>query len=94
MRTNSFITYIGKELKSHGFQYLFLATIGVFFLLLLNLARFSQYKQFMVLMLFVFFYMFWGVVHHITEKTFRFKIMLEYVLIGALVLILLQLIVR
>lgn len=92
MKNQSLLVHISNEIRNNLFQYLFLTTIGVFFLTLLNLARGSHRQQFAVLLLFVCFYVFWGVIHHITEKSFRLKIVLEYVLIGAIALFLLELI--
>lgn len=90
MKNSSQFDHIFHDLKTHLFHYLFLATSGIFFLILVTLARGSHHQQFLVLLLFVSFYIFWGVIHHITEKTFRLKIMLEYILIGAIALFLLE----
>ncbi len=91
MKKQSLLIHLVDEIRKDLFQYLFLITIGIFFLTLLTLARNSHRQQFAVLLLFVCFYVFWGTIHHITEKSFRLKIVLEYVLIGAIALFLLEL---
>lgn len=91
MKKQSIFGYITHEIKTNLFQYLFLSTISIFFLTLLTMARGSRQQQFLVLLLFISFYIFWGIIHHITEKTIRLKIVLEYVLIGAIALFLIEL---
>lgn len=79
-----------KKLSLHYLQYLVFATAGVFVLVLLNIMRGNRLEQFLIIMLFTVFYVFWGIAHHITDKTLRPKIVLEYILIGAIVLFMLQ----
>ncbi len=90
MIPDSFVKHLKKELKKHLFEYLLLLTAGIFFLVLLSIARGSHLRQFMVLVLFISFYVFWGILHHLLDKSFRLKIVLEYILIGAIALFLLQ----
>ncbi len=80
-----------KDIHEHTFQYLLLATIAVFFIVLLSLAQGDKMAQFLIILLFVVFYIVWGIIHHITDKTLHLKIVLEYILIGATALFLLQL---
>lgn len=90
MRKKYFLNHLAKEFKTHLWQYLFLLTISVFFLLLFSLAKGNHLRQFFILTLFVVFYILWGIVHHFLEKTLNLKIVVEYIFIGSLVLFLLQ----
>jgi len=87
------INHIKKEIKKHAFDYLLLFTCGVFFLLALNLFRGERLLEFIVLLIFVSFYIVWGVYHHIITNNFHFKIVLEYVMIGFILLFLLKIII-
>lgn len=80
------IKYIQKELKTHLFDYLLFLTAGVFFIMALNLFRGEQLLQFLVLLSFVSFYIIWGIYHHAFTKTLHFKVVLEYVLLGFIIL--------
>lgn len=86
----NFANHLLKELKTHLLQYLILITVGVFFLLMLNLFAENKIQQFFVLTLFISFYIVWGIIHHLIEKTLYLKIVIEYILIGAVFLFLLQ----
>lgn len=79
------------KLKS-GFEYLLLATAGVFFIFLLSLFKGDRTNQFIIMLFFSVVYVGWGIIHHIRHKTLHLKIVLEYILIGALGLFLLQII--
>lgn len=79
-----------KEIKKHLFEYLLLATIGVFFIFLLSLFAGDRLNQFVVMILFTIFYILWGIIHHAANKTLHLKIVLEYILIGAVGLFLLE----
>lgn len=74
----------------HVIQYLVLLTGAVFFILSFNLFKESHTGQFLISILFVIFYIVWGAIHHLIEKTFRLKVMVEYILIGAITLFLLK----
>jgi len=87
------INHIKKELKKHTFDYLLLLTAGIFFILALNLFRGERLLEFIVLLAFVSFYIIWGVYHHIINNHFHFKIVLEYVMIGFILLFLLKIII-
>lgn len=85
-----FLNHLKDEVLKHLSEYLFLLTGGVFFLFLLSLFQGSRVSQFFVLTFFVLFYLIWGVVHHLIEKTLHFKIVLEYILIGAIAFFILE----
>lgn len=71
-------------------DYLSFLTMGVFFLIFLNVFKGRHTMQFFILAAFIFFYIYWGAYHHIRDKTLHLKVMLEYILIGIIVLLLLQ----
>lgn len=79
-----------RNIKKHVFEYLLLATVGVFFLFLLTLFGGDRVRQFVFMAFFTGFYILWGIIHHKVNKTLHFKIVLEYILIGALGLFLLE----
>ncbi|HLC94121.1 MAG TPA: hypothetical protein VJH96_00960 [Patescibacteria group bacterium] len=89
IRTHHFIHHLEEEFKKNLFHYLLLFTVGIFFILILTLTRENNLQQFIVMALFVAFYIGWGIVHHLIEKTLYFKIVVEYILIGAVFLFLL-----
>lgn len=90
MKKNQFLTYLKKEIKNHLWHYLLLLTVSVFFILLFSLFKGNRLGQFFIASLFVIFYLVWGIIHHLLEKTFYLKIVVEYILIGATVLFFLK----
>ena len=72
-----------EDLKSHFSHYLILVLIlfigGVVFVLDSN-----KIIKFQVGTLVATAYVFWGIIHHFLEKNLKLKIMVEYMLIGAL----------
>lgn len=82
-----------KELKNHLFDYLLLFTAGIFFLILLNLFRGQRGIEFFILVSFAFFYIIWGVYHHIVNETLHLKTVVEYILIAFIVIFLLKVII-
>lgn len=79
----NFYKHIKKELTKHMFEYLFLFTAGVFFIVLLSLLRNDSFSQFIIMLSYVVLYLVWSIIHHIKLRSLNFKIMLEYILIGA-----------
>lgn len=90
--TKSFLFQIKKELKNHLFDYLLLITAGIFFLILLNIFRGQRMIEFTILVAFAFFYIIWGVYHHIINETLHLKTVVEYILISFIVIFLLKII--
>ena len=88
-----FSSHLKKELKTHLFDYLLLATAGVFFLILLNLFRGQREIEFIILIAFAFFYIIWGVYHHIINETLHLKTVVEYILIAFIIIFLLKIII-
>lgn len=91
--TKPFSFYLKKELKNHFFDYLLLITAGIFFLILLNIFRGQRVVEFIVLVSFAFFYIIWGVYHHIVNKTLNLKAVVEYILIAFIIIFLLRIII-
>lgn len=80
------------EITKRLFEYLFLMTAGVFFILLLSLFKNDRTSQYIIMTFFAMFYIVWGVVHHIIRRTFHVKIVIEYILIAGLAILLLQIV--
>lgn len=72
-------------------DYLVLASFSVFFLMFLKMFQGEKLVSFLVLLTFVSFYILWGIVHHMREKTLHLKNVIEYILIGFAILIVLTL---
>ena len=92
-RTKSLSFHLKKELTNHFFDYLLLITAGVFFLTLLNLFRGQRLVEFIILVSFAFFYIAWGVYHHIVNETLHLKTVVEYILIAFIIIFLLKIII-
>jgi hypothetical protein len=82
-----------KEFKSHLFDYSLLIMAGIFFLILLNIFRGQRVIEFFVLISFAFFYIIWGVYHHIINETLHLKTVVEYILIAFIIIFLLKIII-
>jgi hypothetical protein len=82
-----------REFKNHLFDYLLLITAGIFFLILLNIFRGERVIEFFVLISFAFFYIIWGVYHHIINETLHLKTVVEYILIAFIIIFLLKIII-
>ena len=86
-------SHLTKEIKEHSFDYLLLITAGIFFLLAVNIFRGERFMIFVVLLAFCTFYIVWGVYHHARNDSIRLKTVLEYIVIGFLLLFLLKIII-
>lgn len=86
----SFSTHIQKEFHKHIFDYLFLFTASIFFIIVLSLLKGDSFGQFIVLTSYVVLYLVWSVAHHVKLKTLNFKIMLEYILIAGTALFIIK----
>jgi len=91
--TKHFYINLRKELKNHLFDYLLLFTAGIFFLILLNIFRGQRMIEFFILVSFAFFYIIWGVYHHIVNETLHLKTVVEYILIAFIIIFLLKIII-
>lgn len=88
-----YIAHLGKEFKTHTFDYLLLITAGIFFLLALNVFRGERFMIFITLLAFCAFYIVWGMYHHARNDSIRLKTVLEYIVIAFLILFLLKIII-
>lgn len=91
--TRLLYSHLKKEFKNHLFDYLLLITAGIFFLILLNLFKGQRVIEFIILISFAFFYIVWGVYHHIINKTLHLKTVVEYILIAFTIIFLLKIII-
>jgi hypothetical protein len=82
-----------KELKKHLFDYLLLATAGVFFLITINLFKGERWMEFIILLAFASFYIIWGIYHHIAQESLHLKTVIEYILIAFTLVFLLKIII-
>lgn len=83
------IRHTHKELwQNHLFDYLLIITAAVFFVLSVRLFSGVHGIQIFLFIAFTVFYICWGIYHHILTKTLRLKVMLEYVLIGFVIIFL------
>ena len=89
----SFVYHLTKEFKNHFFDYLFLITAGIFFLILLNIFRGERMIEFIILIAFALFYIVWGISHHTINETLHLKTVVEYILIAFIIIFLLKIII-
>ncbi len=85
------IKNILKKKKKHLWQYLILIFSGIIFLILLSVFKSQRLNQFIVFIAFVSFYICWGIYHHITDNRLNLKIVIEYIIIGFIVILLVKL---
>lgn len=89
----SFFKALVKEVKKNLFDYLLLVTAGVFFVGAVNIFRGERLSEFFILTIFISFYIIWGIYHHIKETGLHLKIVVEYILIGFILIFLLKLVI-
>ncbi len=82
-----------KEIKKHLFDYLLLITVGIFFLIGINIFKGERFIEFVVLLTFASFYIIWGTYHHIRHQSLALKIVIEYILIAFTLVFLLKFII-
>ncbi len=80
---------VRRELRGSLLDYLLLLSGSVIFLLFLQLFQGQRLMSFAVIIIFVFLYVFWGVLHHSSDKSLNAKSVIEYILIGITILLLL-----
>ena len=73
-----------QKLQKHLGYYLSLAAILLLGLVLILLTSPNLKSQSLIISLTVFFYILWGVLHHLINHELSLRIVIEYVLIGAL----------
>lgn len=90
---NRVYSHLKKEVQNHFFDYLLLFTAGIFFLILLNIFKGQRTIEFFTLVSFAFFYIIWGIFHHIANETLHLKTVVEYILIAFIIIFLLKIII-
>lgn len=75
---------MNKKIKKHTGYYLSLLAILFSGLALVLLLSPNIRLQIMVVLLTIFFYIIWGIVHHLINHELTARIMIEYILIGLL----------
>ena len=73
-----------KKFKKHLGYYISLILILSFGLIAILLANPDIKMQSVIIFMTVFFYILWGMVHHLINHELTLRIVIEYVLIGAL----------
>ena len=73
-----------KKFKKHFGYYLSLSAILLLGIVLVVLTSPNIKTQSLVISLTVFFYILWGILHHLINHELSMRIVIEYVLIGAL----------
>jgi len=73
-----------KKLKKHMGYYLSLSAILLLGIILIVLTSPNIRLQSLVISLTVFFYILWGILHHLINHELSSRVVIEYVLIGAL----------
>jgi len=73
-----------KKFRKHLGYYISLLAVLSLGLILIFLTRPNIVLQGFVILLTVLFYVFWGILHHLINHELTLKIVVEYVLIGAL----------
>jgi hypothetical protein len=73
-----------EKFKKHLAYYMSLIIMLLFGLILIFLTKPNILLQALVILLTVIFYVIWGVVHHLINHELTLRIVVEYILIGAL----------
>lgn len=75
---------MNKKIKKHlGYYFSLLATL-ILGLALVFLAAPNLKMQIAIVLLIIFFYILWGTMHHLINHELTARIMIEYMLVGAL----------
>lgn len=88
MKRKNFFNHLKEEIHLHFWQYFLFFVFSLFFLISFISIRDSRLTRFLIIILFVVFYIFWGIIHHLLNKTLHLKIVVEYILIGGIILFL------
>jgi len=67
-----------------------LLTEVIFYLIFLSLFKGEHSKQLIVSFFFIAYYIMWGIIHHTRDQSLHLKVVLEYILIGAVAMLLLR----
>lgn len=86
MKKRSFLGKFEDDIKHHVLEYFLLVTSALFFLVFLSIFRGQHSRQFVVSAIFILYYVTWAIIHHARDQSLHLKIVLEYIVIGALAL--------
>ena len=81
------LNYIKSEVRLHLFDYLVLLTVSGLFLVLLQIFSYSRFYVFLITMGYSTIYIIWGTYHHARKRDLHLKNVLEYTIIGFIVLL-------
>lgn len=90
MKRWSIFKKIENDAAHHIAEYLLLIISAICYLVFLSLFKGEHQKQLIVSFFFVAYYVMWGIIHHARDQSLHLKIVLEYILIGALAMLLLR----
>ncbi len=90
MKRWSMLKKLEGDILHHMFEYFLLLLSGICFLFFFSLFKGHHEKQFIVSIVFISYYILWGIIHHARDQSLHLKVVLEYILIGALALLLLR----
>ena len=84
------IRSISTDIHTNHFDYTFLALFAGLTLVALFYFQNQKSLQLGILSLFGIFYVLWGAIHHLKDRSFHLKVLLEYILISVAILLLAQ----
>jgi hypothetical protein len=90
MKRWSFFKKIENDVAHHIIEYILLLISAACYLTFLSLFKGEHGKQLVVSFLFITYYILWGIIHHARDQSLHLKVVLEYILIGALAMLLLR----
>lgn len=88
MTSKSITKHLRQELYEFRLDYVVLFLCAFLYLATTFVIRSDRSLQFFLNVAFAGFYIGWGAVHHMLDKTLTFKVVLEYLLIAGTILIL------
>lgn len=83
-----------NQIKKHTGYYLSLIIILALGIFLSLQTSGDRQLQMLIMVMTVFFYVLWGILHHLLEHDLSIKIMIEYVLMGSLAMSIILFLVR
>lgn len=81
------LNHIKSEVRLHLFDYLVLITTSCLFLVLLTIVSNSRLYVFLITLGYSILYIIWGTYHHARKRDLHLKNVLEYIIIGFIVIL-------
>ncbi|OIP82177.1 hypothetical protein AUK04_05110 [Candidatus Roizmanbacteria bacterium CG2_30_33_16] len=81
------LNHIKSEVRLHLFDYLVLIIASGLFLVLLQIVVYSRFYVFLITLGYSIFYIIWGTYHHTRKCDLHLKNVLEYIIIGFIVIL-------